>query len=60
MVLHDGFLGNRRFDGFERPLGITRPVLADHLCKLVKCAVLKRAVISSGQCESVIGLQVGL
>lgn len=40
MVLRDCFLGIRRFDQFEKRLGITRHVLADRLKKLVEHGVL--------------------
>src|SRR5690606_10983104 len=42
MVLRDCFLGIRRFDQFEKRLGITRHVLADRLKKLVEHGVLTR------------------
>jgi len=40
MVLRDCFLGVRRFEEFERRLGITRHVLTDRLKKLVQQGVL--------------------
>ncbi len=40
MVLRDCFLGVRRFDEFEKRLGITRHLLADRLKKLVEADVL--------------------
>lgn len=42
LILRDCFLGIRRFDAFERRLGITRHVLADRLKKLVDAHVLVR------------------
>lgn len=42
LVLRDCFLGIRRFDAFERRLGVTRHVLADRLRKLVDAGVLAR------------------
>src|SRR5690606_39530235 len=42
LVLRDCFLGIRRFDEFEKRLGITRHVLADRLKKLVDHGVLIR------------------
>lgn len=42
LVLRDCFLGVRRFEAFERRLGITRHVLADRLKKLVQAGVLDR------------------
>lgn len=43
LVLRDCFLGIRRFDEFEKRLGITRHVLADRLKKLVSHGVLTKA-----------------
>lgn len=40
LVLRDCFLGVRRFEGFERRLGITRHLLSDRLKKLVEAGVL--------------------
>lgn len=40
LVLRDCFLGIRRFDEFERRLGITRHILTDRLKKLVEQGVL--------------------
>ncbi|MGH8434644.1 MAG: winged helix-turn-helix transcriptional regulator [Pseudomonas sp.] len=40
LVLRECFLGVRRFDDFEKRLGITRHVLADRLKKLTEAAVL--------------------
>lgn len=42
LVLRDCFLGVRRFDDFEKRLGVTRHVLADRLKKLVSHGVLKK------------------
>ncbi|HXY99807.1 MAG TPA: helix-turn-helix domain-containing protein [Stellaceae bacterium] len=42
MILRDCFLRIRRFEEFERRLGITRHVLADRLKKLVAAGVLAR------------------
>lgn len=42
LVLRDCFLGIRRFDEFERRLGITRHLLAGRLKKLVDHGVLTR------------------
>ena len=42
MILRDCFLGVRRFDIFEKRLGITRHVLSDRLRKLVEFDVLKK------------------
>ncbi|MDG5498414.1 helix-turn-helix domain-containing protein [Marinobacter sp. BGYM27] len=43
LVLRDCFLGVRRFDAFEKRLGITRHVLTDRLKKLVHEGVLYKA-----------------
>lgn len=42
LVLRECFLGIRRFDEFEKRLGITRHVLADRLKKLVEARVLDK------------------
>jgi DNA-binding HxlR family transcriptional regulator len=42
LILRDCFLRVRRFEEFERRLGITRHVLADRLKKLVTSGVLER------------------
>jgi DNA-binding HxlR family transcriptional regulator len=42
LILRDCFLRVRRFEEFERRLGITRHVLADRLRKLVAAGVLER------------------
>ena len=42
MVLRDAFLGIRRFDDFQRELGIARNVLTDRLTRLVDEGILER------------------
>ncbi|MEH6671773.1 winged helix-turn-helix transcriptional regulator [Halopseudomonas sp.] len=42
LILRDCFLGVRRFDEFERRLGVTRHLLAARLKKLVEYGVLTR------------------
>ena len=42
LILRDAFLGMRRFEEFQRDLGITRHRLADRLAKLVKHGVFRR------------------
>lgn len=42
LILRDAFLRVRRFEAFERRLGITRHILADRLKKLVAAGVLAR------------------
>lgn len=46
MILRDCFLRIRRFEDFERSLGITRHLLADRLRKLVKAGVLRKVAYS--------------
>jgi DNA-binding HxlR family transcriptional regulator len=42
LVLRDAFMGIRRFDDFQRDLGIARNVLADRLQRLVDAEILDR------------------
>ena len=42
LVLRESFLGIRRFDAFEKRLGITRHVLAERLKTLVEAGVLDK------------------
>src|SRR5690606_21369976 len=42
LVLRDCFLGIRRFEAFRERLGISRPMLADRLAKLVDAGVLQK------------------
>jgi DNA-binding HxlR family transcriptional regulator len=42
LVLRESFLGVRRFDEFEKRLGVTRHVLADRLKKLTEAGVLTK------------------
>jgi len=42
MILRDLFLGVRRFEAFERRLGISRSIIADRLKKLTDEGVLRR------------------
>ncbi len=42
LILRDCFLGVRRFEAFQEKLGITRPILADRLRKLVSAGVLAK------------------
>ncbi len=42
LVLRDCFLRVRRFEVFQERLGVTRPILADRLRKLVKAGVLEK------------------
>lgn len=43
LILRDCFLGVRRFDAFEKRLGITRHILADRLKKLLSYGVLYKS-----------------
>ena len=40
LILRDAFLGIRRFDDFQKDLGIARNVLADRLSRLVESGIL--------------------
>ena len=42
LILRDCFLSVRRFEAFQEKLGITRPILADRLRKLVGAGVLAK------------------
>ena len=42
LILRDSFRGVRRFDAFQRDLGIARNVLADRLDKLVGAGIFER------------------
>src|SRR4051812_50210012 len=42
LIVRDAFLGVRRFDDFQRSLGVARNVLADRLDRLVEAGVFER------------------
>jgi DNA-binding HxlR family transcriptional regulator len=42
LIVRDAFLGIRRFDDFQRSLGVSRGVLADRLDRLVDAGILER------------------
>lgn len=42
LILRDAFYGVRRFDDFQRDLGVARNILTDRLAKLVREEVLER------------------
>jgi DNA-binding HxlR family transcriptional regulator len=42
LILRDSFLGTRRFDEFQRGLGIARNVLQSRLERLVEAGILRR------------------
>lgn len=43
LIIRDAFFGLRRFDQFQKSLGISRNVLSDRLKKLVKAGVLEKS-----------------
>ncbi len=43
LIIRDAFFGVRRFDRFQKSLGIARNVLSDRLKKLVEAGVLKKS-----------------
>jgi DNA-binding HxlR family transcriptional regulator len=42
LVIREAFLGTRRFDDYQRNLGVARNVLADRLARLVDDGILRR------------------
>lgn len=42
MIVREAFLGSRKFNDFERHLGIARNILSDRLRKLVAAGLLRR------------------
>jgi DNA-binding HxlR family transcriptional regulator len=42
LVIRDAFQGKRRFDDFQRSLGVARNVLTDRLNRLVEAGILRR------------------
>ena len=50
LVLRDCFLGVRRFDAFERRIGLTRHLLADRLKNWSNMRCWSRCPISSARC----------
>ena len=42
LIVRDAFLGIRRFDDFQRSLGVSRGILADRLDRLVDSGILER------------------
>jgi DNA-binding HxlR family transcriptional regulator len=42
LIVRDAFLGVRRFDDFQRSLGLSRGVLTDRLNRLVEAGILER------------------
>ena len=48
LILRDAFLRTRRFEHFQKSLGITRHRLADRLTKLVRHSILTRVPYQKG------------
>jgi len=48
LILRDAFLRTRRFEHFQKSLGITRHRLADRLAKLVRHGILTRVPYQDG------------
>jgi DNA-binding HxlR family transcriptional regulator len=42
LIVRDAFLGVRRFEDFQRSLGVARNVLSDRLARLVEAGILER------------------
>ncbi len=47
LIIRNAFLGMRRFDDFQRDLGIARNVLSDRLARLVDDGILERRAYQS-------------
>lgn len=43
LILRNAFMGIRRFDDFQKSLGVTRHVLSDRLKRLVEYEILVKA-----------------
>ena len=52
LIIRDAFRGTRRFDDFQRSLGVTRHRLSERLGKLVDEGVLTRGPIWSDPCAT--------
>ena len=59
MILRDCFLGVRRFEDFERRLGISRSIIADRLKTLVDEGVLRKQAYQERPFQT-LGLYTGL
>ncbi len=42
LIVRDAFLGVRRFDDFQRSLGVSRGILTDRLARLIEAGILER------------------
>lgn len=51
LVVRDAFMGLRRFDEFQKDLGIARNILSDRLKRLVSEGILEKAKGDSGYSE---------
>src|SRR5215813_6701173 len=51
LVLRDAFFGARRFDQFQKSLGIARNILTARLARLVEEGILERRPIDGGRFE---------
>src|SRR5688572_10322150 len=54
LILRDAFFGIRRFDDFQRDLGIARNILSTRLRRLVEEGILERRVVDAGRAEYVL------
>ena len=54
LILRDAFFGIRRFDDFQRDLGIARNILSTRLTRLVKEGILEKRSLDSGHPEYVL------
>ena len=48
LILREAFLGTRRFEDFQRHLGIARNILSTRLCKLCDSNILERVPVKHG------------
>ena len=48
LILREAFFGTRRFEDFQRHLGIARNILTARLCKLVDSGILDRVPVKEG------------
>ena len=46
MIIRDAFFGIRRFDAFQKDLGIARNILSDRLKKLVAAGILEKVAVA--------------
>jgi len=48
LILREAFFGTRRFEDFQRHLGIARNILTTRLCKLCDSGILDRVPVKDG------------